>query len=255
MNSLFRWRKAGERKIALIAAAISLFSLLGCQTVQPAKTPMELASQPAPKLTLAPGDVLDIKFYYAPELNESQAVRPDGKIFLQLIGEVDVLGKTPGELKEELVQGYAGQLRKPEIAVIVRSLSNRRVYVGGDVLRPGLIDIPHPITALEAIMQAGGFDYRRAEVSNVVIIRHKDGKRYGCALDFTGALSGKEFQPFFLEPQDIVYVPRNKISQVGLWIDLYINQVIPRVGLTYGKDIGGGATIGIVPPTTVVSQP
>ena len=216
---------------------------------------MELASQPPPKLTLAPGDVLDIKFYYAPELNESQAVRPDGKIFLQLIGEVDVLGKTPGELKEELVQGYAGQLRKPEIAVIVRSLSNRRVYVGGDVLRPGLIDIPHPITALEAIMQAGGFDYRRAEVSNVVIIRHKDGKRYGCALDFTGALSGKEFQPFFLEPQDIVYVPRNKISQVGLWIDQYINQIVPRVGFTYTAPLAGGATIGITPSTTVVTPP
>ena len=255
MNSLFRWRKAGERKIALIAAAISLFSLLGCATIEPAKTPPEMASPPSPKLTLAPGDVLDIKFYYAPELNESQAVRPDGKIFLQLIGEVDVRGKTPGELKDELAGAYSTQLRKPEVAVIIRSLSNRRVYVGGDVLRPGLIDIPHPITALEAIMQAGGFDYRRAEVSNVVIIRHKDGKRYGCALDFTAALSGKEFQPFFLEPQDIVYVPRNKISQVGLWIDLYINQIIPRVGLTYSKDIGGGAVLGITPPTTIVTQP
>jgi len=244
-----------RRHLLRLWKAVPLLLLLGCQTVQPSRTPMELASQPPPKLTLAPGDVLDIKFYYAPELNESQAVRPDGIIFLQLIGEVDVRGKTPGELKEELVRAYSNQLRKPEVAVIVRSLSNRRVYVGGDVLRPGLIDIPHPITALEAIMQAGGFDYRRAEISNVVIIRHKDGKRYGCALDFTGALSGKEFQPFFLEPQDIVYVPRNKISQVGLWIDLYINQVIPRVGLSYSKDIGGGATIGIVPPTTVVTQP
>jgi polysaccharide export outer membrane protein len=234
--------------------AVPLLLLLGCATIEPAKTPPELASQPTPKLTLAPGDVLDIKFYYAPELNESQAVRPDGKIFLQLIGEVDVLGKTPGDLKEELVKSYAGQLRKPEVAVIVRSLSNRRVYVGGDVLRPGLIDIPHPITALEAIMQAGGFDYRRAEVSNVVVIRHKDGKRYGCALDFTAALSGKEFQPFFLEPQDIVYVPRNKISQVGLWIDLYINQMIPRVGFTFSTPVGS-STIGFTPPTTVVTQP
>ncbi len=243
------------RTILSLAALTFFCTLLGCATIEPSRTPMELASTPAPKLTLAPGDVLDVKFYYAPELNESQAVRPDGKIFLQLIGEVDVRGKSPGELKEELVKAYSNQLRKPEVAVIIRSLSNRRVYVGGDVLRPGPIDIPHPITALEAIMQAGGFDYRRAEVSNVVVIRHKDGKRYGCALDFTGALSGKEFEPFFLEPQDIVYVPRNKISQVGLWIDLYINQVIPRVGLTYSKDIGGGAVLGITPPTTVVTQP
>jgi len=122
-------------------------------------------------------------------------------------------------------------------------------------LRPGLVDMPRQMTALEAIMQAGGFDYRRAEVSNVVIVRHKDGKRYGCALDFRDALAGKEVQLFYLEPQDIVYVPRNKISQVALWIDLHINQMIPRVGFTWSKFIGDGQTIGITPPTTVVTQP
>lgn len=135
-------------------------------------------------------------------------MRPDGKITLQLVGEMEAKGKTPAQLREELVNAYTGQLRIPEVAVIVRSLSNRRVYVGGDVLHAGVFDMPRPITALEAIMQAGGFDYRRAEISNVVIIRHKDGNRYGCALDFRGALKGEEFQPFYLEPQDIVYVQR-----------------------------------------------
>lgn len=254
MIHFHRW-KVGRWEFAITAMAVLLFSLLGCATVQPAKTPQELASQPEPRLTLGPADVLEFKFFYTPELNDSQTVRPDGKISLQLIGEVDVKGKTPAELREDLVKAYTGQLRVPEVAVIVRSLSTRRVYVGGDVLRPGIIDMPRPITALEAIMQVGGFDYRRAEVSNVVIIRHKDGKRYGCALDFTGALSGKEFQPFFLEPQDIVYVPRNKISQVGLWIDQYINQIIPRVGFTYTAPLAGGATIGIAPSTTVVTPP
>lgn len=89
----------------------------------------------------------------------------------------------------------------------------------------------------------------------MVIIRHKDGKRYGCALDFSDALKGKETQPFYLEPQDIVYVPRNKISQVNLWIDQYINQIIPRVGFSYMAPLGSGATIGISPPTTVVTAP
>ena len=181
-------------------------------------------------------------------------MRPDGRISLQLIGEVDVNGKTPDQLKQELVKAYTGQLRVPELAVIVRSLMNRRIYVGGDVLRPGMIEMPRRITALEAIMMAGGFDYRRAEVSNVVIVRHKDGQRYGCALDLREALKGKEDQPFYLEPQDIVYVPRNKISQVGLWIDQYINQMVPRVGFTYTTPVGSG-TIGIIPPTTVISPP
>ena len=245
-----------EQWMAAASGVLMVVALLGCTTIQPAKTPLEMASESAPKVTLlGPGDVLEVKFFHTPELNESQTVRPDGKISLQLIGEVEVKGKTPAQLKEELVKAYTGQLRVPEVAVIIRSLVNRRIYVGGDVTRPGVIEMPAPITALEAIMQAGGFDYRRAEIGNVVIIRHKDGKRYGCALDFTDALKGKEFQPFYLEPQDIVYVPRTKISQVGLWIDQYINQLIPRVGFAYTAPLAGGATIGITPSTTVVTPP
>ena len=248
MSLLRKW-------IPAIGLLLFCFSLLACQTVQPAKTPLEMTPVSEPAVILGPGDVLDIKFFYAPELNENQAVRPDGRITLQLVGEVGVKGKTPEELRKELVTAYTGQLRNPEVAVIVRSLSNRKIYVGGDVIRPGVFDMPAPISALEAIMQAGGFDYRRAEVSNVVIIRHLDGKRYGCALDLTPALSGKEFKPFFLVPQDIVYVPRTKISQVGLWIDQYINQLVPRVGLAMSWPLGTGGSIGVIPPTTVISPP
>ena len=242
------------RSVICLAGLILLSSLLGCQTVQPAKTPLQMASEPEPVVILGPGDVLDVKFFHTPELNETQTIRPDGKISLQLIGEVSVKGKSPDQLKQELVKAYTGQLKVPEVTVIIRSLINRRVYVGGDVNRPGIVEMPARITALEAIMQAGGFDYRRAEVSNVVIIRHQDGKRYGCALDFRDALAGKEFQPFYLEPQDIVYVPRSKISQVNLWIDQYINQMIPRVGFTFSIPVGS-ATIGFTPPTTIVTQP
>ena len=243
-----------DRSIISLAGLILFSTLLGCAGT-PAKTPPQMASEPEPKLSLGPGDVLDFKFFYNPELNDTQTIRPDGKITLQLIGEVEVNGKTPDQLKQELVKAYTGQLRIPEVAVIGRSFINRRVYVGGDVIRPGMLEMPRRITALEAIMMAGGFDYRRAEVNNVVIIQHKNGQRYGCALDLRDALKGKEAQLFYLEPQDIVYVPRNKISQVGLWIDQHINQIVPRVGFTYSAPLGSGATIGIIPPTTVVSQP
>lgn len=238
------------RSIISLAGLILFSTLLGCATVQPAKTPMEMASEPEARLTLGPGDVLDIKFYYAPELNESQTVRPDGKITLQLIGEVAVKGKAPAELQEELVRAYTAQLKKPEIAVIVRSLSDRRVYVGGEVRTPGLIHMPGRLTALEAILQAGGFNTRSAEIRNVVLIRHKDGKRYGAALDFSEALEGKEGKPIYLEPYDIVYVPRTTITKVNLWIDQYLNKMIPRIGLTYHRPWGDG-TVGIDTTTTV----
>ncbi len=245
--------KVKNWELAVIAIVLTLFSMLGCATV-PAKTALEMRSEQEPKLTLGPGDVIEIKFYYVPELNETQTVRPDGKIALQLIGEVEVQGKTPVEVREELVRFYTPQLKRPEVSVIVRSMANRRVYVGGHVNRPGLVDMPTRLTALEAILNAGGFDVRTAEVGNVVIIRHKDGKRYGCALDLRGALEGKEVQPFFLEPQDIVYVPRTKITQVNLWIDQYINRMIPRIGFTFKTPVGE-STIGITPPTAVITSP
>jgi polysaccharide export outer membrane protein len=258
MEDLYE-RKTGKLMGIAIVAIFLAMSALGCQTVHPAKTPLEMSSgvgpAPEPKLTLGVGDVLDFKFFYNPELNDSQTVRTDGKITLQLIGELTAQGKSPMELQEEITKLYASQLRRPEAAVIVRTLANRRVYVGGFVRNPRLVEMRTRMTALEAIIEAGGFDFWRAELKNVVIIRHKDNKRYGCALDFSAALQGKETQPFYLEPMDIVYVPRTTISAVDLWIDQHINQLIPKVGFTYLAPLGSGATIGIQPSTTVYTQP
>jgi polysaccharide export outer membrane protein len=257
MKHFYGWKVGQFIGIAILVIFV-LIPALGCHA-RPAKTPLEMSSEiasaPEPKLFLGSGDVLDFKFFYNPELNDSQTVRFDGKISLQLIGEVMAQGKTPIELQEEISKLYASQLRRPEATVIVRSLANRRVYVGGFVRTPGLIEMRTRLTALEAIMQAGGFDMWRAEVKNVVIIRHKDNQRYGCALDFSGELEGKATQPFYLEPMDIVYVPRTTITKVNLWIDQYINQIIPRVGFTYLAPLGSGATIGITPATTVYTSP
>jgi protein involved in polysaccharide export with SLBB domain len=191
-------------------------------------------------VTLGPGDIIELKFFHNPELNDTQTVRPDGKITLQLVGEVTAQGKTPLDLRNELVKRYTPDLRTPEVMVIVRSLYDRRVYVGGEVRTPGLVAMPGPLTVLEAVIQAGGFDLRTANLKNVIIIRHKNGNRYGCALDLAGALKGKEFQPFYLEARDIVYVPRTKISKVNLWIDQYINKLVPRTGFVFSYPMGAG---------------
>ena len=226
---------------------------IGCQGTVPFMKPTETQPDPQPKFTLGAGDVIEFRFFYNPELNDTQTVRPDGKVMLQLAGEVSVQGKTPSELQQELVKLYTPELKKPEVAVIVRSLYDRRVYVGGEVKTPGLITIPGSLTAFEAIMQAGGFNASTAKLSSVIIIRHKDGKRYGGKLDFSEILDGKEEPLFFLEPRDIVYVPRTTIVKVNTWIDQYINKIIPRTGITYQFPIHGGAggVIGIDTSTAI----
>jgi len=226
----------------LMAAAVLVSTLLGCQSMYPSATEAEAA--PPPRVTLVPGDVVEVKFFYTPQLNETQTVRPDGKIALQLVGEVEVQEITPAELRNQLLKLYASHLKDPEVAVIVRSLLNRRVFVGGQVMTPSIVEMPGKLTVLEAVMQAGGFDMREAEVRNVVVIRHKEGQRYGYSLNLKPALTGGESQPFFLEPQDIVYVPRTGIAKVGQWVDQHINKLIPRTGFTYSRTVGK-STIGI----------
>jgi protein involved in polysaccharide export with SLBB domain len=234
--------KIGNRFMTLIGV-FGIAITIGCQGTVPFMKPTETQPGRQPKFTLGAGDVLDFKFFYNPELNDTQTVRPDGKIMLQLIGEVSAHGKTPSELQEELVKLYTPELKRPMVAVIVRSLYERRVYVGGEVKTPGLIPIPGSLTAFEAIMQAGGFNPATANLSSVIIIRHKDGKRYGGKLDFTEVLKGKEGPSFFLEPRDIVYVPRTAIVEVNQWVDQYINKMIPRTGFAASYPMGAGTIL------------
>ena len=225
---------------------LSAALLISCAVPDPALTRAELEekTETSPGVKLSPGDVLEIKFFYVPELNEIQAVRPDGKVVLQLVGEVDLEGKTPAQVMAELRTRYAPILKKPEVSVIVRKLAARRVYVGGEVMAPGPVDMEGPLFALEAIHFAGGFKPETASIKNVVIIRHKNGLRYGAALDMSKALSGEEYRPFELEPRDIIYVPRTPIAQVNTWIDQHINKIIPKLGVSASFPVND-ATLGL----------
>jgi protein involved in polysaccharide export with SLBB domain len=229
----------------LCAAAVITTGLVltGCRT--PAPETKTWHSPPDTRAILAPGDQVDIKFFYTPELNEIQAVRPDGNISLQLVGDVMAAGRTPAQLREDLEQKYSGLIEKPSVAVIARALNHRSVYIGGAVNLPGMIEMPGEMTALSAIIRAGSFNLREASVENVVVIRQTGAVRQSYVLDFRDELSGETpQQPFYLHPQDIVYVPRTKIVNVGQWIDQHINKIVPQFGFTYSY-ITGPTTVGL----------
>jgi len=229
----------------LLGCQPSLYNpgISGAEAVLPPKASATKEVPPS-LVALTPGDVVEVKFFYTPDLDESQTVRPDGKIALQLIGEVEVEGKTPAELRDELLGLYAAHLKAPEIAVVVRSFHDRCVFVGGQVIAPGIVEMPGRMTLLEAIMRAGGFDLREAEVRNVVVIRHRNGQRYGYAMNLNPTLKGNEAQPFYLAPKDIVYVPRTKIAKLNQWIDQHINRIIPDTGVIF-TTTHGRTTIGV----------
>ncbi len=230
----------------LICFSLVCTLIVSCKSVPSMQTEkLTSRSLEPPLITLGPGDVIDVKFLYWPELNELQSVRPDGKISLQLVDDVQVAGLTPKRLDEHLTKLYEKEIKAPVISVIVRSLTDQRVYVGGEVVSPGLVPIQGSLTALEAVMSAGGFDKSSADLSNVVVIQNAGDKRYAMSLDLKKALEAPESNQYYLGPNDIVYVPRTKIDKLNQWVDQYITKMIPDTPLQYMRQIDSRTVIGV----------
>jgi polysaccharide export outer membrane protein len=168
--------------------------------------PGEPKAAKSDSIVLREGDVVKITFPGAPNLNTTQAIRRDGKIALQLVGEFKAAGMTPTDMEKELLKLYAPQLQTKEVSVTVES-SAFPVYVTGAVLRPGKIMSDRPLTALEAIMEAGGFDYAKANLKKVSVVRHENDRTDHFTLNLKGVLQGEKSEQFNLKPSDIVYVP------------------------------------------------
>lgn len=183
---------------------------------------------------LSPGDIIDIKFPYAGEFNETLTILPNGEIILPLAGEVTAAGKTPLELQQELFKSYSKHLQHPELAVIVRSFYERRVFVGGEVNRPGPVPLPGRLSVMDAIMEAGGLIKDNADVSSILVMRHQNGRKMVLVLDYEDVIEGQAADhPFYLQPQDVVFVPRTTIVNVDLWIRQHFWDLLPNVGVGY----------------------
>lgn len=161
-------------------------------------------------IVLREGDLLKITFLGAPNLNISPMIRPDGKISLYLVGEIKAAGLTPTELEKEIKEKYKGQVLVSEVLVSVEG-QNLTVYVTGSVLHPQKVVSNHPITALEAVMEAGGPDFMKANLKAVSVIRQEGGRTRKFILNLKDVLSGKSNEQFYLKNGDIIYV-REKFS-------------------------------------------
>jgi polysaccharide export outer membrane protein len=201
-------------RLALFVFVLMGAVLAGCQSSYDFKSPPDMAAAQtgvAPAgdaMLLREGDILRVTFPGSPNLDtQPQPIRRDGYITLPLINEAKAAGLTPAELEKDLVKRYAKELASGAVSVTVMS-SHYDVYVTGAVLRPGKVSSDHPISALEAIMEAGGFDYTRANLKKVTVIRQEGGGTKKYVLNLKAALDPKaQSAPYYLRPADIVYVP------------------------------------------------
>jgi len=183
----------------------------------------------ARRYLLQPGDSFEVKLFYSPELNETVVVRPDGKISLQLVGELQVTGSSPGELEQLLRERYGKLLREPLVTVIVRQFGPQRVYVAGEVRQPGELIMQGDLTALQAVARVGFFT-RDAETRNVVVLRYKgeNGPEF-IMLDMKALMDGQPaaLGDVQLQPMDVVFVPQTRIAGLADFFGRYVGNIVP----------------------------
>ena len=220
---------AGCSSVSITGRAGDLQELQGSQN----------GATPTKEYRIQPGDLLDIKLFYNPELNEQLTVRPDGRITLQLVNEVMAAGLTPAQLTAVLTKAYGAELRNPKVAVIIRTSVADRIYVDGEVARAGLLPLVGPTTVLQSISAAGGIK-ESAKTGEVILLRKtEDNKMTAFRINIDGAFSGApSSNDIYLRPNDIVYVPKSTIADVNTWVDMYIRKNIPiPLGLSVGSTL------------------
>lgn len=209
------------------------------------------------------GDVMDLKFFLNPELDQNVIVRPDGQISIPLIGDQPAAGFTPAELKSAVLERYRGTLKNPMLEVIVRSFLPAHMYVGGEVQAPAEHEYKGHITAAQAIIKSGGFT-PDARWDNVIVVRYNGPrapllyyslnlrshlKNDGALLEpgevpmgcvpsepagvgpaYDQSCAGKfvaRAGDMLLQPFDLVFVPQTPIASVAQFFERYFNHILP----------------------------
>jgi polysaccharide export outer membrane protein len=212
-------------------AALLLFAafLASCSNV-PADLPPAPPVPPADTAyRVQVGDVLGIRLYLTPDLNEDVTVRPDGRIGTTLAQSVPAAGRRPEEIAADLHAIYARELKNPDLTVEVKTPSPARVFVAGEVVSPGEYDSPGPPpTLLQAVARAGGLR-PTGDASHVFIVRRgADAKPAIYAADYQGAAIGRNSAAdVTLAPFDVIVVPKSGISRIYVWFNQHFQQFVP----------------------------
>jgi polysaccharide export outer membrane protein len=231
------------RRVTLVVLLGALAAMAaGC-----AKRPSNLASEvaalapparpePAQEYRIQAGDQLHVRFTYQPDANEEVPVRPDGRITLGTTGELVAVGLTPSELEDLIAEKSSARLRDPEVVVVVTKVAEQRVYIGGEVGKPGYVVLQPGMTPLQAIVQTGGFR-PTAKLDSVLLLTTSAGGKWSAArMNMEQVVADGVAERIRLHPGDVVYVPMTWIADMNVVIDQYVRGLIPalpRVGVGY----------------------
>jgi polysaccharide export outer membrane protein len=160
-----------------------------------------------PDYRIGAQDVLNISVWKEPEITRTVPVRPDGKISLPLLNDVQAAGLTPMQLANAITEGLKKFIADPQVTVIVTEINSRRYYVLGEVGRPGAYPLLPGMTVLQALSGAGGFS-QWANLNEIYVLRTENGEQVRYPFRYKDVLKGKRSeQNIELKPGDTIVVP------------------------------------------------
>lgn len=156
---------------------------------------------------IGPQDVIRIDVWKEPDISRTIPVRPDGKVSLPLLNDVQASGLTAMQLAASLREGLTKFLTNPQVTVTVTEINSRRVYITGEVLRAGALPLLPNMTVLQALSSAGGFT-QFAKPKDIYVLRTEDSKQVKHAFNYKEVVKGKnQEQNILLLPGDVIVVP------------------------------------------------
>jgi len=222
--------------LACAAFSGAAILLAGCAQTESSLPPIPQVSTPMaggpatlPPYRVQVGDLLDVKLFLNPELNEEVVVRPDGLISTTLAEDIQAYNHTPAEISAALRDRYRSTLTDPQISVIVHTFAPNRIYVAGEVNNPGeFVTVGPNLTLSQAIARAGGVKLSAAQARVFVLRRGAGDKPEALQANYIDVISGKDpLSDVRLAQYDVVYVPRTGIYEAYTFWNQFVQQFIP----------------------------
>jgi polysaccharide export outer membrane protein len=189
-----------------------LVTLLDAQAAKPspagnASPAAPAAVQVAPDYVIGPDDVITVVVWKEQEVSGDFTVRPDGKISMPLMNDIAVAGLTPEQLRGRITEAAAKFIEEPTVTVVVKAINSRKVYVMGQVNKPGPYPLNSPTTVIQLLATAGGLlEYANQE--NISIVRNENGRQTSFRFNYKDFTRGRNpLQNIELKPGDTVIVP------------------------------------------------
>ena len=224
-----------KRVLAIALLAVSLSLAVQAQSLSSEATrPPRLGTFGAEeRYVLHPGDVLDIQYRYTPEFNQTLTVQPDGFISLEIGGDVKVSGRNLEQVRDVILTKARTRLASPELIVVLKEFQKPYVVVSGEVVQPGKLEMREKLTAVQAVLLAGGFK-DSAKSSQILIFRKLNADMAEVkSLNFRSLKRTSDLEnDLTLEAGDMILVPRNRISKIERYVRIaslatFLNPLIP----------------------------